>query len=158
MLELGRMAWLFLFVASGKQTGIETVTGLMIFAGLTSDFGPYWSVFAMMSGRETSQQTPCQFIFVHHSILVWISCCCDQVQSRQFCLRKSWQIWCKSWWILLPACRKGCVRIGNCMQLQGNRASQKYLLLSFVIDDVPHSRIILFGSLCKLRFQLPWIA
>lgn len=41
MLELGRMAWLFLFVASGKQTGIETVTGLMIFAGLTSDFGPY---------------------------------------------------------------------------------------------------------------------
>lgn len=84
----------------------------MIFAGLTSDFGPYWSLFAMRSGKETSQQTPCESIFF---IILFLfgSCCCDQVQSRQFCLRKSWQIWCKSWWILLPACRKGCVRIAT---------------------------------------------
>ena len=46
----------------------------------------------------------------------------------------------------------------NLWQLHATAREQNNAKKTAVIDYFPHSRFILFGSLCKLPFQLPWIA
>lgn len=152
-------------MASGKQTGIETVshvwwylqawhptsvlTEVCLLWGLDKKHhnklhvNPFSSSFYSCSDRVAATKSS-------HVSFVWGRVGKSDARVDGF----YFQLAAKD---VLESPQKGQTS-QNLWQLHATAREQNKSKKPAVIDYFPHSRFILFGSLCKLPFQLPWIA